>query len=432
MNHRVYRKVLKNKMKVLLVPFDETETIAVGIFIKAGSRYETPDNNGIAHFLEHMMFKGTTHLQTSTISNQLDSVGARYNAETSYEQTNYYIYGHKNDTELFIKLISDLYMNPVFKEEDIKIEKGVVIEELNMAKDDANEQVHEMMFSDIFSNSSLRLPIIGTKNNILNYTRKDIVDFRKKLYIPERTVFVVSGNFNKQKIYNLIKSLFRKQKNGHTENEQMITFPLYDPPIQIKPNLQIKKKKIAQTSLILAFRSHSIYSEREEMYDLIADVLTSGSSSRLFVLLRNKLGAIYFSSAYNMSFTYEGIFAIHIGVDNHRVDEVINKVMDELQSMKKHGITKEELDKAKKIRITAFSLGLQTPQDFLSYYGSQELIYRVGNVPEQMHHKLDIQNHIEYYDKITLEQVNEVIGELFRSENLNIYIYGKSPLKIKK
>lgn len=431
MNHRVYRKILNNNMRCLLIPMDDTDTVAVGIFIKVGSRYETAQNSGVAHFLEHMMFKGTTHLQTSTISNQLDSVGARYNAETSYEQTNYYIYGHKNDTELFIKLITDLYQNPLFREEDIKVEKGVVIEELNMAADDANEQVHEMMFADIFDNSSLKMPIIGTKKNILNYTRKDIVSFRKQYYIPERTAFVVSGNFNKHRIYKLIKNLFKKSPKSENDPNNHIPFPLFDPPVQIKPNLQIKKKKIAQTSLVIAFRSHSIYSEREEIYDIIADVLTSGSSSRLFTLLRNKLGAIYFCSAYNMSFTYEGIFSIHIGVDNKRVDEVINKVMEELQEMKKKGITQQELDKAKKIRITSFSLSLQTPQDLLSYYGSQEITYRVGNIKEHADKKTDIKDHISYYDRITLKQVNEVIGELFRSENLNIFIYGKTPIKIK-
>ena len=430
MDHTIYRKTLHNKMKILLIPIKETDTVSVGIFIKVGSRYETEHNYGIAHFLEHMMFKGTTHLQTSTISNQLDSVGARYNAETSYESTNYYIYGHKNDSELFVKVIADLYLNPLFKKDDIRVEKGVVIEELNMALDDANEKVHEMMYSHIFSNSTLGIPIIGTKKNILGYKRRDIIDFRKKYYIPEKTVFVVCGNFHKNKILKLIIKLFKKVKQSNKLSiGNDLLFPL-NVPIQTKPYLEIVKKKIAQTSLLFAFRSHNIYSDREEVYDIISDILTSGSSSKLFVLLRNKLGAIYFCSAYNMSFTYEGVFVIHVGVDNKRVDEVINKIMEELSNMKKNGITQEELEKAKKIRITSFSLSLQTPQDLLSYYGSQELIYRIDNIPEHINHKIDIKNHISYYDKITVKQVNDVINELFRPENINIFVYGKSPVQI--
>jgi predicted Zn-dependent peptidase len=429
MNQRLYRKILPNKMRVLMIPIESTDTVAIGIFIKVGSRYENVNTCGIAHFLEHMMFKGTKHMHASTLSEKLDSVGAKYNAETSHESTNYYIYGHKDDTELFIKIISDLYLNPLFKEEDIIIEKGVVIEELNMVKDNPDEQIHEFLFEHIFKNSSLKYPIIGTKKNILSFDKKMISDFRKHFYVPERTVFVVSGNFNKNKIYKLIKKIFKNIK----KSDSIITIPLLDPHVQIEPNMTIIKKNIAQTNLIISFKSHSIFSSNSDVYDLISDILSSGSSSRLFVLLRNKLGAVYFCNAYNMSFIYEGVFSIHIGADNKRVDEVIKKTIEEISKMTKNGVTQSELDKAKKIRITSFAVGLQTPQDFMAYYGSQELIYHIDDIPEfKKDFDISVKCRIKDYELITLNTINKTINDLFSPENLNIFVYGRNPIKNNK
>jgi predicted Zn-dependent peptidase len=430
MENKVYRKILPNKMRVLMIPMDNTDTIAVGMFVKVGSRYETAENSGIAHFLEHMMFKGTKHMKTETISHKLDSVGARYNAETSYEQTCYYIYGHKNDTELFIKMISDIYLNPLFNKEDIEIEKGVVIEELNMTADDPSEQLHELIFSNMFTNSSLKMPIIGTLKNIKKYTQQDIIEFRSKFYVPERTVFIIAGNFNKNKTLNLIKGIFKHKMTNIIKQDNISRsnlYPLEDPKIQIMPLIKIKKSKVSQTSVAIVFRSHSIYSGREEIYDLLSDILTTGTSGRLFILLRNKLGAIYFVSSHNVSFMHEGIFTINIGADNNRVSEIIHKVLEELHNIKKNGVTQEELDKAKKIRITSFTLGLQTPQELLTYYGTTELIYGIDNTNTYD----NIKNNIKKYEKITLTEINEVADELFKKQHINIFVNGKPPkLKI--
>lgn len=430
MNHRVYRKIMDNKMRVLLIPIEETDTVAVGIFIKIGSRYEDKKTSGIAHFLEHMMFKGTEHMTSQVISEKLDSVGAKYNAETSYETTHYYIYGHKNDIDLFINLMTEIYLYPLFREEDIITERGVVIEELNMVKDDPQEIIQDMFHSVLFTNSSLKYPIIGTKKNISSFTRKDLIKFRHHYYTPERTVFVVSGNIDKNAVFESIEKKFAKHiyKNYHD-----VILPITDPPFQSKPNIVYKANKdISQTNVMIVFRSTSMYSKYADIYDIISDVLSSGSSSRLFILLRNKLGITYFANAYNIAYAYEGAFAIHIGVDNKRVDEAIRNIFGELMNLKKKGITAEEVEKAKKIRITAFSLSLQTPQDLLNYYGLQELYYRVGQVPSDSKHKTDVKTRIQEYEAITVEEVNLTIKHLFTPENLNIIIYGSSPNKLKQ
>ena len=422
MNHRIYKKILNNKLRIIMIPIDHTDTIAVGMFVKVGSRYETENNNGLAHFLEHMMFKGTRHYPNNVISEKLDSVGASYNAETSREMTSYYIYGYKTDMDLFIKIIIDIYTNPLFREEDIITERSVVYEELNMYKDDPEDILDTIMHDTLFVNSSLKLPILGSKKILSSINRKDLLTFRKKFYVPERTVFVVSGDFDRKKILPMLEAKLSRINNGTHD----IIIPIQDPIIQTKPEFHVTQKQdISQTMIVIAFRSHSLFSMHSDVYDIIADILASGSSSRLFNLLRNKLGAIYFSSAWNIAYTYEGVFTIHIGVDNKRVDEVIKKTLEEIQKLVKKGVTKEELEKAKKIRITSFALGLQTPQDLMNYYGNHETLYRVGSVPQHVQLKTSIKTRITDYENISIDVVNKVMRDLFREEKLNVFIFGK-------
>ena len=205
-----------------------------------------------------------------------------------------------------------------------------------------------------------------------------------------------------------------------------IIIPIQDPIIQTKPEKYIiSKTDISQTIIIIVFKSHSIFSTYSDVYDVISDILSSGSSSRLFNLLRNKMGATYFNYSENVSYAYEGIFSIHLGVDNKRVDEVIQKVIEELKLLCKKGISKDELEKAKKIRITAFSLALQTPQDLMKFYGHNEIMYKVGAIPHHIKNKINVGTRIQDYEKIDLQTVNEVIKDLFREEKMNVFIYGK-------
>lgn len=428
MNHRVYEKILKNKMPVLLIPMNQTDTISVGIIVKVGSRYETEETNGISHFLEHMMFKGTKHYPRNNIAEKLDSVGAIYNAETSYETTYYYIYGHKNDAELFIKIICDIYNNPLFREDDIITERGVVVEEFNMYKDDPQDIIQNLLHEILFSNSSLKFSILGTKKNIMSFTRKDLLAFRKKYYLPERAIMVISGNFDRNIIFPYIEKQMNRKNQTTNISDDKIIMPINEIPlIQTKPLIKIlDKKDKGLTNVMIVFRSEGIYSKKYEIYGLIENILTNGSSSRLFDLLRNKLGIVYYVNSFNLSYSKEGVFVINMNVDDKHVNESIEAVLKELSEIKRlksKYITKEELDKSKKIKTISFSLGLQTPQAYASYFTFQKVYY-------DDERPFNIESRIAKYESITLDDINMVLHELFRSENLNILIYGTAPKTI--
>ena len=426
MEHNIHRDILDNKMNLLLIPNHQTDTIAVGMFVKVGARYETKETNGISHFLEHMMFKGTVNYPKNKIPELLDSVGAIYNAETSYESTCYYIYGHKNDIKLFIDIISDIFLNPELRDDDIALEKGVVIEEFNMFRDDPQDIIDNMLHKTIFHHCSLKYAIIGTKENIMRFNSNDLRKFRDEYYIPERTIFVVSGNFDIDSVYNLIKN-----NMAYVSNFKSIALaPQTNKKINFNPKISVREhSNIAQTHIIIAFRSDSVYSKYCDIYELIAAILSSGSSSRLFNLLRNKLGVSYFTTAQNYAYSGEGIFCIQMAVDNKRVDEVIKEVLKEIKNLRKYNcITISELAKVKKIKTTAFSLALQTPVDLMNYYGTQDLFNNIGILPEGAIKRKDVQTRIRDFESISLEQVIEVSRSLFKNKNLNIIIYGSPPI----
>jgi predicted Zn-dependent peptidase len=413
-------KILTNNIKVIMIPMENTDIVSLGIFNKVGSRYENKKTSGIAHFLEHMIFKGTKNMSSKIVAEKLDEVGAKYNAETSYETTHYYVSGHKNSINLFIDILSDIYINPAFKEEDIITERGVIMEEFNMVKDEPSEIIQNLLHKIIFDDSSLKYPIIGTKENILSFTRKDFINFRKQFYVPNRTVIVIAGNFDNKKIFNKIKNKFQVKKYNNNSDIKLL---IEKKENKICPNLIFKEKNtVSQTHVILSFNSESIFSEIYESYDLLSDILTSGSSSRLFDLLRNQLGVAYSVSAVNLSYTHEGAFIIHMGVDNNRVEESIKAVLSELINIKKNGISEKELQKAKQIRTTSMMLSLDSPSSVMNYYGINEIYF---NIATDKHKDYTVETLIEKYNKIKLKSLNNLINDLFKKEKLNIIVYGK-------
>jgi len=402
MNSKLIKKTLDNGLRILMIPNNKFESTAVGIFVKVGSRYENKSNNGISHFLEHMLFKDKKLVE------RLDCLGAKYNAETSYENTHYYIYGSKKDYIEFIDIISDIYKNPLFKKSDIEKEKGVIIEEYQSVNDDSEEMINDEINRKVFYNSNLKFPIIGTKRNIKAFTQKDLDRYWKMHYIPKNTLFVITGNFNKETALKKIEEKLGEIKN----TESKYKLPIPKEIIQTEPKLNlIKDGLLSQANIMITYRSTSMFDKKELHYDIISDILSSGCSSRLFKLLRDKLGIAYSNYSYNLSYMYEGIFIINVNVDHKNTKKCIGAILKELESLTKKGISEEEFKKSKKIRETDFMFEVENPLDILNYYGSLELF--------------EINDEFKNLNKINISDINKTIKELFNKNNLNIFVHGE-------
>jgi zinc protease len=429
MRHKVNRYILKNKMRVLLIPITGIDIVSVGIFVKVGSRYETDKNNGISHFLEHLMFKGTKNYSSEKLFNELDNVGAIYNAETGFEYTNFYITGHSDYIELYLDILIDIFINATYKDKDIETERGVIDEEINMYKNDIEDIMNDGINRIMFNNSSLKYPILGTKKTLDRLTRKDIVQFRKNFYVPERSVLIVAGSFgkyDKDQLFKFIGPKLNEMPMGNTEH----IMPISDTEIQIEPRIIKIKYKTSTPYTCICYKSQSVFSSYLEEYDLIANILTSGSSSRLYNILREKLGISYLTNAENISYQYEGIFCIYTYADSKSTNRVIDYILQEINSLVEKGISEEELNKAKQIRVASLSLSLQTPFDIMSYHGMNEIDYRIGSVNIDKLIRTKMSSKIEYIMSIDLNTINGVIRNLFNREKLNIIIVGDTKGKL--
>ena len=420
----LYENSSNNYPKTLLIPLNNSNTVTVGIFINAGSRQET-EAFGIAHFLEHMTFKGTLKKTSEKLMIELDSIGANYNAMTGHEFTLYYISGDPRDIYLLLDIIIDLYLNPLYPDKDIENERNVVLEELRMNEDNNHKVLSNIMYNNIFSylDKSFARPIIGFKDSIKNFNRNDILNFRKKNYIGSNCLLCISGNFDRTDIIKQVETLFNTElTKKHLNHNLFHNNIIKNTNITNLRNLNsnIKKyihfnKKINQTIINFCFNSYNTYNINSNIVDLICDILSNGFSSRLFNLLRNKMGVSYYNNSYNRTFSDNGIMFISVGVDHNYVVNTIEEILNELKLLRNNGVSNDELLKVKKQNETGLLFQFKDPYEYLIYYGMNYLV----NKP--LYNLTEMLNNIE---SINLDQINNIIKKIFNSDNIIIGTIG--------
>jgi len=415
-------------MPVLLIPLSNSNTITVGIFIKAGSRDET-ESFGIAHFLEHMTFKGTSTISSTQLMIDLDSIGAQYNAMTGHEFTLYYISGNPADIKQLLTILIDLYIDPVYPEDDIEKERNVVLEEMRMNEDSNQRQLMNKIYNSIYSDLDSKLetlsrPIIGYVDTIKKLSRKNILSYRSKNYNGSNCLLCISGNFDKREIIPVIENKFNAKldriKFDRNNFESNIK---HDNKIQsismLKPD--IKKymhieKDINQTIINFVFNIYDKYNINNIALDLICDIFSNGFSSRLFNLLRNKMGVSYYNSSSSRNFNDIGNLIISVGVDHVSVLDTITNIIKELKEIKLNGINEAELAKAKKQNETSLLFQFKDPFEYLMYFGMNYL------VKKPLYNLSNIMNKVE---NVKLTDINMICQKIFTLDNIIIGTIGK-------
>ena len=415
-------------MKTMLIPLPNSNTVSVGIFIKAGSRSET-EAFGIAHFLEHMTFKGTIKRSSEKLMIDLDSIGANYNAMTGHEFTLYYVSGDPRDIHTFIDIITDLYLNPLYPNEDIEKERNVVAEELRMNDDSNNRVLSKKLYHEVFTgvDESMARPIIGFKDTILSMNRNHIINYRNNNYMGSNCLLSISGNFSKDDVLNQISSIFNAKLNhikyaknlfhaNITSNPSIKSLVSLQPPKKTFNSYTHINKDINQTIISFFFNTYDTYNKYNHSVDLLADILSNGFSSRLFNLLRNKMGVSYYNNSFNRNFNDWGHFIINVGVDHKSVVKTIQGILEELSNIVKNGITVNELSKVKKQNETSLLFQFKDPYEYLMYYG----LRFINQLP--MYNLSDMLNNIE---SVSMDDMNKVIKQIFRNDNIIIGTIGK-------
>ncbi|XWV26590.1 Zn-dependent peptidase [Tupanvirus soda lake] len=414
------KKILDNGMHIILVPTKNTNIVTIGFFIKAGSRNETDENSGIAHFLEHMMFKGTENRNAEQLFNELDMLGAVYNAATTSQHTYYYVYGNSDDIKHLLDIMLDIYINAKFDTNEINKERKVIIEEMRMREDSPLVKLYSAMHKKIFAGTSLSRNIIGNIDTITNLKKKDLMGFRSSLYKPENTVFVITGNFNPQAVFNITNNLLGQLENSQ---ESAITY-FNEKPIILKnmetqkePYIYIKKNNMfQQVYVLLCFPMYDLYNYKNREIDLLTQLLSAGFSSRLNKALRENNGITYVSSAYPIVYSDVGIYIIQIVLSPTELIKGLGIVFTELKKTKDELMTKDEMKKIINVTRNETIYSLIKPTDLLMYYGINFLSNR--------EYKPNLDREYEKLKLITRVQIQKVAREIFIKEKVNLFIYG--------
>jgi predicted Zn-dependent peptidase len=417
---QIKKTILPNGMRVLTVPMQSTEAVTVMVHIRAGSRYETRDINGIAHFLEHMFFKGGKKYPTpKAVSETIDGIGGGFNAFTSDEYVGYYIQVAKEKVNTAFDVLSDMLMNAHFREADLNRERGVILEEMNMNKDTPVRSIWDDFEMMLFGDHPLGWTTLGLPAVIKKLQPQDFIDYRAKLYTPKNIVLVVAGNITQKDANKLAKQYFPYAASGKKNQPIPYQFKTH------KKKLKVIYKKSEQAHLVLGVPGFRGEHPDRYIAAVLSVILGGGMSSRLFTKIREENGLAYNVFATRQAFTDTGFFAAKASVDVSRIDLAVSLILDEFRRIADEIVPNKELKKAKEYIIGHNALSLEDSESIAYRYGLQEMLYD------------DIESFAELKKKIravTAEDVKRVAKSLFKDDRLALTVIGpyKDDKKIKK
>jgi len=405
------KTTLKNGLRVITVPTKGNPSVTVMVMVEAGSNYETKEQNGLSHFLEHMCFKGTTKRPTILdISLEFDNIGAYNNAFTSNEYTGYFAKAEKRHFEKLLDVVSDMYLDPLFKEADIEKERGVILQEISMSEDKPDRQVWYTLYKLMYGETPEGRPVIGPKENIKKFTRQDFINYRKKHYVAEGTIVVVSGDVSSKIVEKSVEKYFSRISISKKSRKTKIK------EAQKTPAILIKEKETDQIHVALGFRSYPINDKRAPALSVLAQVLGGGFSSRLYRKIRTEMGACYYIISFNDPFTDYGMAGVVTGIEKSRINEVIKAILNELKVMTTELIGEKELQKTKDYMIGHMYMGLETTDSLATFYATEEAVAGKIKTLKEMEEEIR---------KVTAKDIQKVAKEVFKNEGLNLAVVGK-------
>ncbi len=407
----MYKKtVLKNGLRIITAPTSDTETVTVLVLVKTGSKYENKEISGISHFLEHMLFKGTSNKKTAfEVIEPLDEIGGLSNAFTGEEYTGYFAKVQSKHIDVAIDSLSDIYLNSTIPKKEIEKERGVIKEEFNMYLDNPMMYVSEVWKKLLYGDQPAGRDIIGTKKTIETISRKQILDYMRSQYTAENTVVSIAGKFDEKKTILKIKKVFKNILKGEGKEKEVVF------ENQKEPNVLILKKKTGQSQIGVGFRGYNMFHKDKYVLDVMANLLGGPMSSLMFTEIREKQGLAYYIKTYNSSDTDTGNLVTFCGMDTKKIYKGISSILKEYEKLTKKEISKKELEKAKNYLKGKTVLSFESSNAKANFYGMQEIL--TGEIKE-------LKEIFKEIDKVTASDIKRVSESIFTFENLNLAIIG--------
>jgi predicted Zn-dependent peptidase len=404
------RSVLANGLRVVTAPMPEALSVTCMIMVAAGSRYETRESNGIAHFSEHMFFKGTERRPTARdIAAEVDAIGGEFNAFTGKEYTGYYVRCAAESRSLALSVLVDMIRHSKFDSGEIEREKGVIVEEMNMYFDSPRDYVDSVYESLLFGDQPLGWDVIGTKETVKAATRDTFLDYLGRWYVPSRMVVGLGGRLDGDMTAE-VEKLFGDLAPAETGSAQVAEIPS-----PTKPRVKVHHKTSDQAHLILGTLSRPTQHPDRYVLQVLAAILGGGMSSRLFTEVRERRGLAYYIFCQNSTYAETGTLCAQAGVDLNRVDEAIETIVAEFRRIVEEPVPEAELVKAKEFLKGRLVLQLESPQGLISFGLRREVIEGGAVDPVEV---------LAGLDAVSLEDIKRVAGEIIGERALHLALIG--------
>src|SRR6516225_760843 len=404
----IHREVLPNGLTILTEQMDHIRSVSLGIWLKAGSRNEEPEVNGISHFVEHMVFKGTEHRTAEDIAREVDSIGGNMDAFTGKEMVCFNIKVLDEHLPIAVDVLSDMVLHPVFDETEVGRERGVIIEEIKMDEDNPDSLVHEIFTQNFFKDHALGKPILGTKETVRKFDQAAILKYYQSKFVPENLVISAAGNLRHEDFVNLLSKEFKPLPRGFNGWR--------DTPPKINSRITLRNKKaLEQVQICVGVPSYQINHERRFVAYVLNTLLGGGMSSRLFQNVREKQGLVYSIFSELNPYKDTGCLAVYAGTSRESATKVVQSVLREFHAIKIGELPEDEVKRAKDQLKGGLMLSLESSTARMSNLARQEMYHDRFMGMDEI---------IQRVQDVTLDAVVEAANEMFEQETIAVTVLG--------
>ncbi len=409
------KKTFDNGVRLVYEKIPYVRSVSAGIWVKAGSRNENEINNGISHYIEHMLFKGTEKRTAKEIAESIESIGGQINAFTGKECTCYYTKTLDTHLTTAMEILADIFFNSKFASADLETERKVILEEINMYEDTPDDLVLDILSGICWKGDPLGFSILGTSESLSGITADMIREYMKQNYTPGNVVVSVAGNFDEARLEELVYNYFGTWNSDGSSSSSPLSNPVFT------RGAVFRKKDIEQAHICLGFEGFEQGDDR--LYSLLVFNNSFGGtmSSRLFQKIREENGLAYSVYSYPASYNGAGMFGIYAGMSPSQVEKVLSLIIQEINLVKKEGLTEYELMKAKEQLKGNYILGLESTSSRMNGLGKSELLLGYIKTPEQI---------LNEVDAVTVEKVSDTINTVLNTDKISVSLVGKLPRNV--
>ncbi len=406
-----YKKIiLSNKAPIIKIALPGAKTATALLIFKTGSRYESKNNNGISHFLEHLFFKGTTkYPNTLALASELDSLGCEFNAFTSKEYTGYWIKAAENKLGQALEILGEMILHSKMEEAEIQREKGVIIEELNMYEENPMMHIEDVLEACIYGDTPAGWETVGTKENIKRFTRQDFISYLEAQYGARSACLILAGGV-KDKDINKAKAIFSALKPNKWQAQPKTKVQ------QIKPRVKTSFKDIDQANLSLAVRTFALDHAEEFNVKLLSIILGGAMSSRLFINLRERNGLAYYVKTDTEFYSDSGYLTTQAGVPTEKTQQAVEIIINEYRRLTVEPVPLAELNRAKDLLRGRLLLQMEATDNVANWYARQSILRRQIMTPAEFMKKIAA---------ITPASLQKTAKKIFVDSGLNLAVIGR-------